>query len=178
MHPAIAIGQGVGLAVACGLIALIPLGVGALAALAGFLPGALGAYHHSPLVAVSVIAGAINAAAAVVLPAAWRLPLATISGAVCFELAAGHLLPYAGIVIGGAIAAGSCLIVTRIVDGSQRRGATRSGIVVLTAAAAIVAAAAAIIPFVGYLLCVAAGWLAYRIRRQADQKYAGLRVLR
>ena len=37
----IAASQGAGLAVACGLVAILPLGVLAIAALAGWTPGAL-----------------------------------------------------------------------------------------------------------------------------------------
>ena len=40
------------------------------------------------------------------------------------------------------------------------------------------AAAVALIPFVGYVMTLAAGWLLMRQRRREDQKFRGLRVLR
>ena len=49
---------------------------------------------------------------------------------------------------------------------------------VLAIGASLGAAILAIVPFVGYALVVAAGWFALRNRQRAQEKYAGLRVLR
>ena len=69
MDLAIAIGQGVGLAIACGLVALLPLAVGSLGALAGIVPGALGVYDDVAVAVGTAVAGVVNAASRPVSPA-------------------------------------------------------------------------------------------------------------
>jgi hypothetical protein len=177
MDLAIAIGQGVGLAIACGLVALLPLAIGSLGALAGFEPGALNVYDEMALAIGSIVAGGANAALSPRLTGTLRLVLAAIAGGAVFELAAGDELPYAGLAIGAVLAAAAAWIASRIVDPAAA-GGSAGGIAAIVAGAAVVAAAAALIPFAGYALVLVAAWLGRRARRAQDRKYAGLRVLR
>jgi hypothetical protein len=178
MNATIAIGQGVGLAVACGLVALLPLGIGALAALVGLLPGALGAYDDTPVVATSVVAGLATAAGGIAIPPRIRPLAAAIGGGGVFELAAGDRLPWAPIALGAALGALGSWSVTRMLEGALTGGGTASGVAAIAAGLAVVVAGLALIPFVGYLLVPAAAWFGWRSRKVADRKYAGLRVLR
>ena len=174
MDTAIAIGQGLGLAVACALVALLPLAVGALAALAGALPGALGAYDDTAVVAASGAAGLANAGLGPVLPDAIRLPLAAAGGAAAFELAAGDALPWVGLAIGAAAGVAAGWVGRRVVDGARRADGSAGGVAVIAASATLGLAALALIPFLGYLFAPAVAYLAIRIRRQKDAKHAGL----
>jgi len=175
---AISIGQAVGLAVACGLVAVIPIGVGGIAAALGWLHGAVRAYDDRPVLAACVLAALAGIAAAVVVPPRLRLPLAAVAGAIVCELATGHRLPWAGLAIGAVIGAGSAFALRGVLEGAATGGGTVGGVVTIASAAAVVASALAIVPFVGYLLLVAVAWLGLRARRTATRKYAGLRVLR
>ena len=177
MDLAIAIGQGVGLAVACGLVALLPLAIGSLGALAGLEPGALNVYDEMALAIGSVVAGGANAALSPRLTGTLRLVLAAIAGGAVFELAAGDELPCAGLAIGAVLAAAAAWIASRIVDPAAA-GGSAGGIAAIVAGAALVASAAALIPFAGYALVLVAAWFGRRARRAQDRKYAGLRVLR
>lgn len=177
MDLAIAIGQGVGLAIACGLVALLPLAIGSVAALAGLVPGALDVFDEVVLVIGSAVAGVVNAVLSPGVRGALKILLAAVAGGAVFELAAGDELPYAGIAIGALLAAGAAWIASRIVDPAAA-GASASGIAVIVTGVAIVAAAVALIPFVGYALVLVAAWFGRRARRAQDRKFAGLRVLR
>jgi hypothetical protein len=177
MDLAIAIGQGVGLAIACGLVALLPLAIGSLGALAGLVPGALNVYDEVALAVGSVVAGGANAVLTPRLTGVLRIVLAAVAGGAVFELAAGDELPYAGIAIGAVLAAAAAWIASRIVDPAAA-GGTAGGIAAIVAGTALVAAAVALIPFVGYALVFVAAWFGRRARRAQDRKYAGLRVLR
>jgi hypothetical protein len=178
VNTAIAIGQGAGLAVACGLLALLPLAVGARAATAGFLKGAVGAYDDRPVLYACLAAAAGGIALAAVMPARARLLAAAVAGGVVFELSAGERLPWAGLALGAVFGAGAAFACGRLIDGALRGGGTPAGVTAIAAGVAAVAGALAIVPFVGYALVAAAGWLGLRTRRAAARKYAGLRVLR
>jgi hypothetical protein len=175
---AIAIGQGAGLAVACGLVALLPLAVAALAALAGLLPGALPAADDPPVVAGSVALGLASVGLQTFVPPVARLPLAALGGGLVFELAAGDALPWAGLAIGALIGAASARVAGRVLDGARQGGGTAGGVAAITGGAAIILAGLALVPFVGYALLPVVGWFEVRLRRRKDTKYAGLRVLR
>ena len=177
MDVAIALGQGTGLAVACGLIALLPVAVGAGAALAGALPGMRAVYDDLWVIVAAAIGGVVLAAAWPRLGAPIRLAVAAVAGAGAFELAAGDEAPFVGLAVGAALAAGSAWIGNRLLAGVGA-GVSSGGLVANLAGAGAVAAALAIVPFLGYLLALGAGWFAIRLRRQKDAKYAGLRVLR
>jgi hypothetical protein len=62
--------------------------------------------------------------------------------------------------------------------GAVKAGGDVRGTALVEDGAGLAAAVAAVVPFVGYLLAVAAGWLLVRVRRRDDQKFRGLRVLR
>jgi hypothetical protein len=175
---AISIGQAAGLAVACGLVALIPIGIGALAAALGWLHGAVRAYDDRPVVIASLAAMVAGTAVAVFAPPRLRVPLAAVAGAVVFELATGHRLPYAGLVLGAAIGGGAAFALRGVIEGAASGGGTVGGVAAIASAAAVVGSVLALVPFVGYLLVLAVAWLGLRARRTAARKYAGLRVLR
>lgn len=177
MDLAIALGQGIGLAVACGLVALLPIAVGSLGAMAGLVPGALGIYDDVIVAAASGVAGIANAIAAPLLRGPLRILLASGAGALACELAAGDELPYGGLAIGGVVAAAAAWVASRIVDPATANG-PRGGVSAIVAGVTVLAAAAALIPFVGYVLVLVAAWFGRRARQVQDRKYAGLRVLR
>ena len=60
---------------------------------------------------------------------------------------------------------------------SARAGSVGSATVLAVAATAI-AAVVSIVPFAGYVVLAAGAFLVVRNRRQADEKYQGLRILR
>ena len=108
MDLAIALGQGLGLAVAAGFFASAPLAIGASAASLGVADGAL-SFADDPLtVAVLWIAAAVELAADAIWPGAEagaRLVRRVIGGGLAFELVAGNEVPYVGLLIGAAVAA-------------------------------------------------------------------------
>jgi hypothetical protein len=177
MDLAIAIGQGVGLAVACGLVALLPLAVGSLGAIAGIVPGALGVYDDVAVAVGTAVAGVGNAAASPRVTGTLKILLAAGAGAAVFQLTAGDEVPYAGLAIGAVLGAAAAWVASRIVDPAAAKG-NAGGIAAIVAGAGLVAAGIALIPFAGYLLVLVAAWFGRRARRAQDRKYAGLRVLR
>jgi hypothetical protein len=66
----------------------------------------------------------------------------------------------------------------RLRAGAVKAGGDVRGTALVEDGAGIGAALVALIPFVGYLMTAAAGWLLLRQRRREDQKFRGLRVLR
>ncbi len=177
MDLAIAIGQGVGLAIACGLVALLPLAVGSLGALAGIVPGALGVYDDVAVAVGTAVAGVVNAALSPRITGTLKILLAAGAGAAVFQLTAGEEVPYAGLAIGAVLGAAAAWVASRIVDPAAAKG-NAGGIAAIVAGACLVAAGIALIPFAGYLLVLVAAWFGRRARRAQDRKYAGLRVLR
>ena len=177
MDLAIAIGQGVGLAIACGLVALLPLAVGSLGAMAGIVPGALGVYDDVAVAVGTAVAGLVNAALSPRITGTFKILLAAGAGAAVFQLSAGEEVPYAGLAIGAVLGAAAAWVASRIVDPAAAKG-NAGGIAAFVAGAGLVAAGIALIPFAGYLLVLVAAWFGRRARRAQDRKYAGLRVLR
>lgn len=178
MDLAISLGQGVGLAVACGLVALVPLLIGAIAAAAGALPGALGSYDDTPVLAGSAVLAIANAGAAAFIAGTARIALAAGGGAAVCEMTAGAELPLAPLAIGAVVGALAAWAFAGVLDGARDGGGTRGGVAALAAGASAVVAGLAIVPFVGYILLGVAIWFAIRVRRKRDRKFAGLRVLR
>ena len=178
MDTAIAIGQGVGLAVACGLVSLLPLAIGAGAALLGLLPGALSVYEGVGLAAASIVAGVADAAVPLPLPARAQAAFAALGGGAVCELAAGDRLPWAPIALGAVLGVLGWWAVTRMLDGARTGGGTVSGVAMIAGGLGLAVGAIALVPFVGYLLVPGAAWFGWRSRKVADRKYAGLRVLR
>ncbi len=178
MQTAIAIGQGAGLAVACGLVALLPLGIGAVAALLGLLPGALTVYEGLRLAVSSIIVGVADAAVPLALPARVQAAFAALGGGAVCELVAGDRLPFVPVALGALLGVLGWWAVSRMLDGARAGGGTVSGVAMIAGGMGLAVGAAALVPFVGYLLAPAAAWFGWRSRKVADRKYAGLRVLR
>jgi hypothetical protein len=178
MDVPISLGQGLGLAAACGLVALVPLLIGALAAAAGALPGALGSYDDTAVIAGSAVAAIANVGASPFITGPLRLVLAAIGGGAVCEFTAGDSIAIAPIAIGAVMGAVAAFGAGTVVDGARAGGGTTGGVTALATATCVLIAGLALIPFVGYLIGAAAIWLAVRVRRRRDQKFAGLRVLR
>lgn len=174
----IAIGQGAGLAVACGLAAVLPLGVLAIAAALGWAPGALAFASEATFAVATWAIGVAEAAARAVLPVPIRIALSAAGGGAAFEVAAGDALPFVGLVAGAAIGAGSAWTATRMADRAAAAGGTRWGVTAIVAAAGVAAAALAIVPVAGFVLVGVAIWSGVRLRREGRERYEGLRVLR
>ena len=66
----------------------------------------------------------------------------------------------------------------RLVERTLATGGTRMGTAVILSLVALVAGALALVPTLGYLEAVAVPTLGWRLRRQAAERYAGLRILR
>jgi hypothetical protein len=170
--------QGAGLAVACGLAAVLPLGVLALVAIVGWTPGAL-PFASDSLFAIGMwMIGVIEAAARAILPLPIRIALSALGAAAAFEITAGDNLPFVGLIVGAAIGAGTAWITTRMVDRAIAGGGTRSGVTAIVAVASIVVGALAIIPIVGVVLVAVAIWFGIKSRKDDQSKFGGLRVLR
>ena len=81
-------------------------------------------------------------------------------------------------IVGGAVGGAAGAVGSApVVQGALRRGGTRAGTATLVGAAGVSLAALALIPLVGYLEAVALPVVAFRARRRAGERYAGLRTL-
>jgi hypothetical protein len=174
---AIAIGQGAGVALACGITAAVPLAIAALAALIIGLPGDRSQLDDGWLVAVACVLAVVLAAAETRIPPRAQIALRAVLGAIAFELVAGKKLPYAGLAAGLILAALVAVSATRMLGAAARAGSALAA-ALLGAGAAAGWAVAGLVPFVGYALAIVAIVLAWRSRGRGDEKYAGLRVLR
>ena len=135
--------------------------------------------HDLWLLSISAGGGAaLGLLAAGLLPPSPRLPVLAAAVAAVLGFVIGWLVfgwPYGiAAAIGGALGgfgAGT------FAAGAMRRGATRGGNAMVFIGAAIVDFGLALIPFVGFLEVAAIPVLAFRARRRAGEKYAGLRTL-
>jgi hypothetical protein len=173
----IAIGQGAGVALACGITAAVPLAVAAIVALVIGLPGDRSQLHQDWLVAVACALAVVLAAAETRIPPRAQIALRAVLGGISFELVAGHKLPWAGLVAGAVLAGLVALSATRMLGAAARAGSAVAA-ALLGAGAALGWAVLGLVPFVGYLLFIVAVVIAWRSRGAGGQKYAGLRVLR
>jgi hypothetical protein len=181
MDLVIAISQGLGLAAAAGLLATAPIAVGATAATQGWLEHPLTFAGDAAVVAVAWALVVVELAADAVWPGAQaglRLGRRIVAGGLVFELGSGGAVPYAGLVIGAVVAGGVGLAMRRVRAGAVKAGGDVRGTALVEDGAGLATAAVAVVPFVGYALTLAAGWLLMRLRRRDDQKFRGLRVLR
>lgn len=79
----------------------------------------------------------------------------------------------------GAIAAGfSCAVVSDVIAGAQRRGGTAALAVIAVFIALVIAIICVVVPIFAIVPAAFLVFLAWRRRRQADRKHAGLRILR
>ena len=106
--------------------------------------------------------------------------LAAIIGAVLGYL--GTSVKDGSVIIGvliGALAAGfACAVVSDVIAGAQRRGGTAALAAIAVFAALVIAVICVIVPVFAIIPAAFIVFLAWRRRRQADRKHAGLRVLR
>jgi hypothetical protein len=181
MDLAIAIGQGLGLAVAAGFLATAPLAIGSSAAAAGVADGSLSFADDTitvallwALVVVEVVADAIWPGA----EAGGRLWRRVIGGGLAFELVAGDKVPFVGLVVGALVAAGVAITLRQLRIRAIRGGGDVRGTAMIEDGTGLVTSVVAAIPFLGFLLAAAAGVLFGRTRRRDQEKYKGLRVLR
>jgi uncharacterized protein DUF4126 len=181
MDLVIALSQGLGLAAAAGLLAAAPLAIAATAASEGWLEDPLHVTGEGVTVAVTWALVAIELVVDALWPGAQagvRLGRRIVAGGIAFELAAGDKVPYVGLAVGALVAAGVGLAMRRVRSGAVKAGGDLRGTALVEDSAGLAAAALAVVPFAGYLLTLAAGWLFARLRRRDEQKYSGLRVLR
>lgn len=83
-----------------------------------------------------------------------------------------------GIVFGAIAAALVCAVVSDVIAGAQRRGGTAALAVIIVFVALVIAVICVIVPVFAILPAAFLAFLAWRRRKQADRKHAGLRVLR
>jgi hypothetical protein len=177
----IAVGQGLGLAAAAGLISAAPVAIGATAATQDLLEDPASFASRAWLVAIAWAAVVIEFVADTVWPGAGaggRLIRRVIAGGIAFELAAGGAVPYAGLAIGALVAAAVGLGMRRVRSGAVKAGGDVRGTALIEDGAGVGASLVALIPIVGYVMALAGGFLLLRVRRREGQKYEGLRVLR
>ena len=181
MHTAIAIGQGLGLAAAAGLLAAGPLAIAATAAREGWLSSPLHLTSRPLLIAITWALVVIELAVDAVWPGAQagaRLARRLVAGGLAFELSAGPALPWAGLVIGALIAAAAGLSMGALRARAVKAGGDLRGTAVIEDGSGVVASLLAVIPFAGFVLALLAGGLLWRVRRLEAGRYQGLRVLR
>ncbi len=130
---------------------------------------------------IGMLAG-FGAAIGVLLAGVLAATRARLVAAVALAAGAGLLVGLvigewdeaAGGAIGGLLGAGGA---AQVVQGTLRRGGTRSGTAVWIGLGGLLAAALALIPGVGYLEAVALPFIGARLRTRAPKRYAGLRSL-
>lgn len=181
MHTAIAIGQGLGLAAAAGLLATAPLAIAATAAREGWLESPV----HDAAKTALLIATWVLVVLELVIDAVWpgaqagaRLLRRVVAGGLAFELSAGRALPWAGLVIGALVAAGVALAMRRVRSRAVKAGGDLRGTALIEDGSGLGASLLALVPFVGFVLAGLGGGLLWRVRRREDRKFRGLRVLR
>lgn len=106
--------------------------------------------------------------------------LAGIIGAVLAYLGTSVLdgSKIVGVLAGAVAAVLGCAVVSDVIAGAQRRGATWALSVILVFAALVIAIICVIVPYFAIVPAAFLAYLAWRRRQQADRKHAGLRVLR
>jgi hypothetical protein len=181
MDVVIALSQGLGLAVAAGLLASAPLALAATAATEGWLRGPIGLADDGVTVAATWALVVVELAADAVwpgAPAGLRLGRRVIAGGLVFELASGDDIPYVGLAVGAAAAAGVAIAMRTVRSRAVKGGGDLRGTALIEDGAGLGTAAIAVVPFAGYALAVAAAALLQRVRVREARKYEGLRVLR
>lgn len=181
MHTAIAIGQGLGLAAAAGLLAAGSLAIAATSAREGWLSSPLHLASRPLLIVIVWVLVVLELAVDAVWPGAQagaRLARRLVAGGIAFELSAGRALPWAGLVIGALVAAAAGLSMQAVRARAVKAGGDLRGTVAIEDGSGLVASLLAVIPFVGFVLAGLAGALLWRVRRRDAGRYRGLRVLR
>ncbi|HUZ83609.1 MAG TPA: DUF4126 family protein [Gaiellales bacterium] len=181
MDTAIAIGQGLGLAAAAGLLSAAPLAIAATAAREGWLNSPLHLSSRPAVLAATWALVLVELSADAIWPGAQaggRLLRRVVAGGLAFELAAGAAVPWAGLAV-GAVAAGAVAVSMRQVRArAVKAGGDLRGTALIEDGAGLGASLLALVPFAGFLLAGLGGGLLWRVRRREARKYQGLRVLR
>ncbi len=181
MHTAIAIGQGLGLATAAGLLATAPLAIAATAAREGWLESPVHDAARTALLVATWLLVVLELAIDAVWPGAQagaRLLRRVIAGGLVFELSAGRALPWVGLAVGAVVAAGVGLAMRLVRSRAVKAGGDVRGTALIEDGAGLGASLVALVPFAGFVLAALGGGLLLRVRRREAQKYQGLRVLR
>jgi hypothetical protein len=181
MDVVIALGQGLGLAAAAGLLASAPLAAGSTAASLGWLSGPIGIADDAVVVAGTWVLVGLELAADAVWPGAqagFRLGRRVVAGGLAFELAAGDTIPYVGLAIGALVAAAAGIAMRSLRAAAVKGGGDIRGTALIEDGAGLVGSGLAVIPVVGYGLAIAALGLLQRVRAREGRRYEGLRVLR
>ncbi|MDX6519458.1 MAG: hypothetical protein QOF08_63 [Gaiellales bacterium] len=181
MDLAIALSQGLGLAVAAGFFATGPLAIAASAAALGVADGSL-SFADDPLTVVLLwLAAAVELAADAIWPGAEagaRLVRRVLGGGLAFELVAGDQVPFVGLIAGALVAGAVGISLRQIRMRAIRGGGDARGTALVEDGAGVMAGVAGAVPFAGFVLAAAAALLFARTRRREQEKYKGLRVLR
>ena len=181
MDLVIAVSQGLGLAAAAGLLAAAPLAIAATAASQGWLEDPLHVTGEGVTVAVTWALVAVELVVDAVWPGAQagvRLAGGSWPGASRSSSRPATRCRTRDSSSARSSRPGSAWRCDGCARAPSRRAATCGARRSIEDGAGLAAAVAAVVPFVGYLLALAAGWLFARLRRRDDQKYSGLRVLR
>jgi len=181
MDLAIALSQGLGLAVAAGFVGAPPVAIGATAATFDVADSSAGVADDSWLVIGAWIAAAFELVADAVWPGAQagvRLARKALGGGLAFALVTWQELPWISLVLGALIAAAVAVALRHVRAGAVKAGGDLRGTALIEDVSGMAAAVLAVIPFVGYVMVVAAGGLVARARQREQEKYKGLRVLR
>jgi hypothetical protein len=181
MDVLIALGQGLGLAAAAGLLASAPLAAAATGAVLGWLRGPLGIADDGIVVAGAWVLVAAELAVDAVWPGAQaglRLGRRVVAGGLAFELGAGDTIPYVGLAAGALVAAAAAIAMRSLRAGAVKGGGDIRGTAMIEDGAGIAGSAIAVVPIAGYVLAVAALGLLQRVRAREGRRYEGLRVLR
>lgn len=181
MDTAIAIGQGLGLAAAAGLLATAPLAIAATAAREGWLESPVHDAARTVLLVATWVLVVLELAIDAVWPGAQagaRLLRRVIAGGLAFELSAGRALPWIGLAVGAVVAGGVGLAMRLVRSRAVKAGGDVRGTALIEDGAGLGASLVALVPFAGFVLAALGGGLLLRVRRREAQKYQGLRVLR
>jgi hypothetical protein len=181
MDLVIALSQGLGLAVAAGFVGAPPVAIGATAASLSVADSSADVADDSWLLIAAWAAAAVELLADAVWPGAQagvRLARKAAGGAAAFGLVAWDQLPWVSLLLGAAIAAAVAIALRHVRAGAVKAGGDLRGTALIEDISGFIASAVALIPFVGYIMLVAAGALAARARQREQEKYKGLRVLR
>src|SRR3954467_4163364 len=170
MDLAIALSQGLGLAVAAGFVAAPPIAIGATGATLDVTDEAAGVADDSWLVILAWVAAAVGLAAGASCPGAqaavWpaapagvRLARKAVGGGLAFALVTWQELPWIGLVAGAVIAAGVAVALRHVRAGAVKSGGDLRGTALIEDISGFVASVVALIPFVGYVMVAAAAGL-------------------
>src|SRR3954447_15538891 len=175
----IALGQGLGLAVAAGFVGAPPVAMGATGASLGVADESAAVADDSWLIIAAWVAAVVEIVADAVWPGAQagvRLGRKAVGGALAFGLVAWQELPWISLVLGAIVAGVVAIALRHVRAGAVKAGGDLRGTALIEDVSGVVASVAGLIPFVGYPMTVAAGALAGRARQREQEKYKGLRV--